>query len=74
MADEDYNDDLGYEDEPVELEIEKLLIGVFSYGGMIKQEGEEEKVDNNNDDIGAEPIETDDKGDQESVERAGKTS
>ncbi|KAG6754476.1 DNA-directed RNA polymerases II [Populus alba x Populus x berolinensis] len=61
MADEDYNDvDMGYEDEPPEPEIE---------------EGVEEDADNeNNEDDKGEPIETEDKEEQEPVERPRKTS
>ncbi|XP_022724862.1 DNA-directed RNA polymerases II and V subunit 6B-like [Durio zibethinus] len=52
MADDDYNDmDMGYEDEPPEPEIE---------------EGAEEDLDNNNnDDVPLEPIETEEKEDQD---------
>ncbi|KAL1307537.1 hypothetical protein HN51_049451 [Arachis hypogaea] len=61
MADEDYDDiDMGYEDEPPEPEIE---------------EGAEEDVDNNkNEDITGEPLEVDDKEDEQPVERPRKTS
>ncbi|XP_038896917.1 DNA-directed RNA polymerases II, IV and V subunit 6A-like [Benincasa hispida] len=61
MADEDYNDlDMGYEDEPPEPEIE---------------EGAEEELDtNNNDDVLGEPIEAEEKEDEEPVERVRKTS
>ncbi|KAJ8752820.1 hypothetical protein K2173_008555 [Erythroxylum novogranatense] len=59
MADEEYNDDFGYEDEPVEPEIE---------------EGAEEEIENNNEDMGVDPIEADDKGEQEVAERPRKTS
>ncbi|KAL9373173.1 hypothetical protein Peur_035417 [Populus x canadensis] len=61
MADEDYNDvDMGYEDEPPEPEIE---------------EGVEEDADNDdNEDDKGEPIETEDKEEQEPVERPRKTS
>ncbi|XP_038878213.1 DNA-directed RNA polymerases II, IV and V subunit 6A-like [Benincasa hispida] len=60
MADEDYNDlDMGYEDEPPEPEIE---------------EGAEEELDNNNDDVPGEPTEAEEKEDEEPVERARKTS
>ncbi|KAJ4706083.1 DNA-directed RNA polymerases II and V subunit 6B [Melia azedarach] len=60
MADDDYNDlDMGYEDEPPEPEIE---------------EGVEEDVDNNNnEDIGVEPIETEEKEEQQK-EGTRKTS
>ncbi|XP_044478669.1 DNA-directed RNA polymerases II, IV and V subunit 6A-like isoform X2 [Mangifera indica] len=60
MADDDYNDmDMGYEDEPLEPEIE---------------EGAEEDVENNNnEDVPGEPIETEDKEDEE-VKGARKTS
>ncbi|PRQ24788.1 putative DNA-directed RNA polymerase [Rosa chinensis] len=59
MADDDYNEmDIGYEDEPVEPEIE---------------EGAEEDVDNN-DDLAGDAIETDDKEEQVPVERPRKTS
>ncbi|KAE8662648.1 DNA-directed RNA polymerases II, IV and V subunit 6A [Hibiscus syriacus] len=56
MADEDYNDmDMGYEDEPPELEIE---------------EGAEEDLENaDNDDVPLEPIETDDIGGQEAKDK-----
>ncbi|KAB5532427.1 hypothetical protein DKX38_019097 [Salix brachista] len=61
MADEDYNDvDMGYEDEPPEPDVE---------------EGVEEDADNdNNEDDKGEPIETEDKEEQEPVERPRKTS
>ncbi|ESQ47005.1 hypothetical protein EUTSA_v10027983mg [Eutrema salsugineum] len=62
MADDDYNevDDLGYEDEPVEPEIE---------------EGIEEDADmKENEDINGEPLETDDKVEAEPVQRPRKTS
>ncbi|KAL1198304.1 DNA-directed RNA polymerases II, IV and V subunit 6A [Cardamine amara subsp. amara] len=62
MADEDYNevDDLGYEDEPVEPEIE---------------EGVEEDVEmKENDDINGEPLEAEDKVEAEPVQRPRKTS
>ncbi|XP_018478836.1 DNA-directed RNA polymerases II, IV and V subunit 6A [Raphanus sativus] len=62
MADDDYNevDDLGYEDEPVEPEIE---------------EGVEEDVDmKDNEDINGEPFETEDKAEAEPVQRPRKTS
>ncbi|KAJ0093623.1 hypothetical protein Patl1_26261 [Pistacia atlantica] len=61
MADDDYNDvDMGYEDEPVEPEIE---------------EGVEEDVENNNnEDVTGEPIEAEDKEDEEVKEGARKTS
>ncbi|ESQ32656.1 hypothetical protein EUTSA_v10005087mg [Eutrema salsugineum] len=62
MADEDYQDvdDLGYEDEPTEREIE---------------EGVEDDVEmKENDDITGEPIETEDKIEQEAVQRPRETS
>ncbi|KFK33177.1 hypothetical protein AALP_AA6G340200 [Arabis alpina] len=62
MADEDYNevDDLGYEDEPVEPEIE---------------EGVEEDAElKENEDVDGEPIDTDDKVEEEAIQRARKTS
>ncbi|CAA7032089.1 unnamed protein product [Microthlaspi erraticum] len=62
MADEDYQDvdDLGYEDEPAEPEIE---------------EGVEEDVEmKETDDTTGEPIETEDKVEQEDVQRPRKTS
>ncbi|OAY30411.1 DNA-directed RNA polymerases II, IV and V subunit 6A [Manihot esculenta] len=61
MADDDFNDmDMGYEDEPPEPEIE---------------EGAEDDVDNNNnEDVPGEPIETEDKEEQEPVEHPRKTS
>ncbi|KAG5400930.1 hypothetical protein IGI04_015537 [Brassica rapa subsp. trilocularis] len=62
MADDDYNevDDLGYEDEPAEPEIE---------------EGIEEDADmKDNDDINGEPLETEDKVETEPVQRPRKTS
>ncbi|XP_050368105.1 DNA-directed RNA polymerases II and V subunit 6B-like [Argentina anserina] len=60
MADDDYNEmDIGYEDEPVEPEIE---------------EGAEEEDVDNNDDIPGDAIETDDKEEQVPVERPRKTS
>ncbi|XP_010547725.1 PREDICTED: DNA-directed RNA polymerases II, IV and V subunit 6A-like [Tarenaya hassleriana] len=63
MADEDYNDvdDFGYEDEPAEPELD---------------EGIEEDVDNkDNDDVPpGEPLETDNKAEQEQVARSRKTS
>ncbi|KAG4172652.1 hypothetical protein ERO13_A11G009700v2 [Gossypium hirsutum] len=56
MADDDYNDmDMGYEDEPPEPEIE---------------EGAEEDLENNNnDDVPLEPIETEDKVDQDAKDK-----
>uniref|UniRef100_A0A9I9CHS0 Uncharacterized protein n=1 Tax=Cucumis melo TaxID=3656 RepID=A0A9I9CHS0_CUCME len=55
MADDDYNDlDMGYEDEPPEPEIE---------------EGAEEELDTNNDDVPGEPVEAEEKEDEEPVER-----
>ncbi|TYK31441.1 DNA-directed RNA polymerases II, IV and V subunit 6A-like [Cucumis melo var. makuwa] len=60
MADDDYNDlDMGYEDEPPEPEIE---------------EGAEEELDTNNDDVPGEPVEAEEKEDEEPVERVRKTS
>ncbi|MED6188849.1 DNA-directed RNA polymerases II, IV and V subunit 6A [Stylosanthes scabra] len=60
MADDDYEDiDMGYEDEPPEPEIE---------------EGAEEDVENKNEDITGEPLETEDKEDEQPVERPRKTS
>ncbi|MED6195480.1 DNA-directed RNA polymerases II, IV and V subunit 6A [Stylosanthes scabra] len=60
MADDEYEDiDMGYEDEPAEPEIE---------------EGAEEDVDNKNEDVTGEPLETDDKEDEQPVERPRKTS
>ncbi|XP_022141284.1 DNA-directed RNA polymerases II, IV and V subunit 6A [Momordica charantia] len=61
MADDDYNDlDMGYEDEPPEPEME---------------EGAEEELDNNNnDDVLGEPVEAEEKEDEEPVERVRKTS
>ncbi|CAN8273054.1 unnamed protein product [Cochlearia groenlandica] len=63
MADEDYNevDDLGYEDEPVEPEIEE---GVEEDGDMKE-----------NEDLNGEPLETEDKAEtEEPVQRPRKTS
>ncbi|CAN6717161.1 unnamed protein product [Malus baccata var. baccata] len=63
MADDDYNDvDMGYQDEPPEPEIE--------------EGAEEEDVDNlnNDDDVAGDPIETEEKEEQEGVERPRKTS
>ncbi|XP_054785646.1 DNA-directed RNA polymerases II, IV and V subunit 6A-like [Prosopis cineraria] len=61
MADDDYNDmDMGYEEEPPEPEIE---------------EGAEEDVENNNtDDVGGEPLETEDREEQGAIERPRKTT
>ncbi|KAM5562368.1 DNA-directed RNA polymerases II and V subunit 6B-like [Rosa sericea] len=60
MADDDYNEmDIGYEDEPVEPEIE---------------EGAEEEDVDNNDDLAGDAVETDDKEEQVPVERPRKTS
>ncbi|KAL6218137.1 hypothetical protein ACLB2K_011354 [Fragaria x ananassa] len=60
MADDDYNEmDIGYEDEPVEPEME---------------EGAEEEDLDNNDDMAGDAIETDDKEEQAPVERPRKTS
>ncbi|KAJ4877854.1 hypothetical protein Rs2_42872 [Raphanus sativus] len=62
MADDDYQDvdDLGYEDEPAEPEIE---------------EGIEEDADmKENDDVDGEPIEAEDKVEEEAVPRPRKTS
>ncbi|VVA30893.1 PREDICTED: DNA-directed RNA [Prunus dulcis] len=62
MADDDYNEmDMGYEDEPVEPEIE--------------EGAEEEDVENaNNDDLPGEAVEADDKEEQAPVERPRRTS
>ncbi|KGN57349.1 DNA-directed RNA polymerases II, IV and V subunit 6A [Cucumis sativus] len=61
MADDDYNDlDMGYEDEPPEPEIE--------------EGAEEELENNNNDDIPGEPVEAEEKEDEEPIVRARKTS
>ncbi|KAL4347373.1 hypothetical protein GQ457_17G025480 [Hibiscus cannabinus] len=59
MADDDYNDmDMGYEDEPAEPEIE---------------EGAEEDLENNNnDDVPLEPIETEEKDDQDAKDKASR--
>ncbi|XWS37777.1 hypothetical protein CRYUN_Cryun19dG0074300 [Craigia yunnanensis] len=56
MADDDYNDvDMGYEDEPPEPEIE---------------EGAEEDLENNNnDDVPVDPIETEEKEDQDAKDK-----
>ncbi|XVE64176.1 hypothetical protein DITRI_Ditri07aG0080700 [Diplodiscus trichospermus] len=55
MADDDYNDmDMGYEEEPPEPEIE---------------EGAEEDLENNNNDDIPEPIETEDKEDQDAKDK-----
>ncbi|XP_030448809.2 DNA-directed RNA polymerases II and V subunit 6B-like [Syzygium oleosum] len=60
MADDDYNDmDMGNEDEPPEPEIE---------------EGVEDELDNNNNEDVPHPLDTEDKGEQEPVERPHKTS
>ncbi|BAT93599.1 DNA-directed RNA polymerases II, IV and V subunit 6A-like [Vigna umbellata] len=61
MADDDYDDmDMGYEDEPLEPEIE---------------EGAEEDVDNNkNDDVAGDAVDTEDKEEEQPVERPRKTS
>ncbi|QCE05757.1 DNA-directed RNA polymerases II, IV and V subunit 6A-like [Vigna unguiculata] len=61
MADDDYDDmDMGYEDEPLEPEIE---------------EGAEEDVDNaKNDDMAGDAIDTEDKEEEQAVERPRKTS
>ncbi|KAL6211249.1 hypothetical protein ACLB2K_016476 [Fragaria x ananassa] len=60
MADDDYNEmDIGYEDEPVEPEME---------------EGAEEEDLDNNDDMAGDAIESDDKEEQAPVERPRKTS
>ncbi|KAE9611296.1 hypothetical protein Lal_00011586 [Lupinus albus] len=61
MADDDYDDvDMGYEEEPPEPEIE---------------EGEEEDVDaNKNEEETGEPLVTEDKEDEQPVERPRKTS
>ncbi|XWS50582.1 hypothetical protein CRYUN_Cryun12cG0099100 [Craigia yunnanensis] len=57
MADDDYNEmDMGYEDEPAEPEIE---------------EGAEEDLENNNnDDVPVEPIETEEKQDQDAIDKS----
>ncbi|XP_068341697.1 DNA-directed RNA polymerases II, IV and V subunit 6A-like [Pyrus communis] len=63
MADDDFNDvDMGYQDEPPEPEIE--------------EGAEEEDVDNlnNDDDVAGDPIEAEEKEEQEGVERPRKTS
>ncbi|CAI8614040.1 unnamed protein product [Vicia faba] len=63
MADDDYEDiDMGYEEEPAEPEIE--------------EGAEEEDPDNKNDDIDGlgEPIETEEKEDDQPVERPRRTS
>ncbi|CAL1405036.1 unnamed protein product [Linum trigynum] len=61
MADDDYNDaDIGYEDEPAEPEIDE--------GAEVDLENE------NNEDVTGEPIEAEDREDQEPVERPRKTS
>ncbi|GMJ06545.1 hypothetical protein like AT5G51940 [Hibiscus trionum] len=59
MADDDYNDmDMGYEDEPAEPEIE---------------EGAEEDLENNNnDDVPLDPIETEEKDDQDAKDKASR--
>ncbi|KAB2016823.1 hypothetical protein ERO13_D08G112900v2 [Gossypium hirsutum] len=56
MADDDYNDmDMGYEDEPPEPEIE---------------EGAEEEVENNNnDDVPVDPVETEEKEDEDANDK-----
>ncbi|XP_060676006.1 DNA-directed RNA polymerases II, IV and V subunit 6A isoform X2 [Ziziphus jujuba] len=61
MADDDYNEmDMGYEDEPPEPEVE---------------EGVEEDVENdNNDETPGDAVETEDKEEQEPVEKPRKTS
>ncbi|ESW14698.1 hypothetical protein PHAVU_007G009900 [Phaseolus vulgaris] len=60
MADEDYDDmDMGYEDEPIEPEIE---------------EGAEEDVENKNDEMVGDAIDTEDKEEEQPVERPRKTS
>ncbi|CAN0902698.1 DNA-directed RNA polymerases II and V subunit 6B [Linum grandiflorum] len=61
MADDDYNEmDMGYEDEPMEPELE---------------EGAEVEADNeNNEDVTGDPIDTEDKDDEEPVARPRKTS
>ncbi|XP_057448761.1 DNA-directed RNA polymerases II, IV and V subunit 6A-like [Lotus japonicus] len=62
MADEDYDDvDMGYEDEPVEPEIE---------------EGAEEDLENKNEEEenGGEPLETEEKEEAQPVQRPRKTS
>ncbi|PNX88160.1 DNA-directed RNA polymerases I, II, and III subunit RPABC1 [Trifolium pratense] len=61
MADDDYEDiDMGYEEEPPEPEIE--------------EGAEEEDPDKQNDDLDAEPIETEDKEADQPVERPRRTS
>ncbi|XP_048140418.1 DNA-directed RNA polymerases II, IV and V subunit 6A-like [Rhodamnia argentea] len=60
MADDDYNDiDMGYEEEPPEPEIE---------------EGVEEDVDNANNEDVPDPLDGEEKEEQEPVERPRKTS
>ncbi|KAL2324503.1 hypothetical protein Fmac_023561 [Flemingia macrophylla] len=61
MADDDYDDmDMGYEDEPPEPEIE---------------EGAEEDLENNkNDELTGDPLEADDKEEEQPVQRPRKTS
>ncbi|CAJ1977723.1 unnamed protein product [Sphenostylis stenocarpa] len=60
MADEDYDDmDMGYEDEPPEPEIE---------------EGAEDLDNNKNEDMTGDAIETEDKEEEQPVERPRKTS
>ncbi|XP_021911315.1 DNA-directed RNA polymerases II, IV and V subunit 6A-like [Carica papaya] len=60
MADEDYNDDMGYEDEPPEPEIE---------------EGAEEDIDNkDNEDVPGDAVEADEKEEEVPKERPRKTS
>ncbi|CAN1751985.1 DNA-directed RNA polymerases II, IV and V subunit 6A [Linum perenne] len=61
MADDEYNEmDMGYEDEPMEPELEE--------GAEVDAENE------NNEDVTGEPIDAEDKDDQEPVERPRKTS
>ncbi|XP_012474619.1 DNA-directed RNA polymerases II and V subunit 6B [Gossypium raimondii] len=59
MADDDYNDmDMGYEDEPPEPEIE---------------EGAEEEVENNNnDDVPVDPVETEEKEDEDANDKISR--
>ncbi|WVY91019.1 hypothetical protein V8G54_036533 [Vigna mungo] len=59
MADEDYDEtDMGYEDEPPEPEIE---------------EGAEEDLENKNDELTGDPVDTEDR-EEEQVDRPRKTS
>ncbi|XP_045793380.1 DNA-directed RNA polymerases II, IV and V subunit 6A-like isoform X1 [Trifolium pratense] len=89
MADDDYEDiDMGYEEEPPEPEIEVHFFFFWNFyflefNGFIDgfnqiigvQEGaEEEDPDKQNDDLDAEPIETEDKEADQPVERPRRTS